>query len=98
MKKIIKAVFMLAIIFFMAYGTASAQFIKIRPARTVVVRTHAPSPRHVWVDEDWEWRNNTYVSKGGYWVEPPRAGAAWVPGHWKREGRRGERWIPGHWR
>lgn len=79
--------------------TASAQvYVRIRPVAPVIVRTAAPSPRHVWVDEEWEERNGQYVYVGGHWAAPPHPGYAWVPGHWRRYGRRGERWVPGHWR
>lgn len=93
-----------ATVFALAMGTAvtsDAQLIvKIRPRapRTVVVRPEAPSPRHVWVQEDWRENGGRYEYSGGHWVEPPRAGARWVPGHWKNTPRRGWVWKPGHWR
>jgi hypothetical protein len=75
-----------------------AQFvIKIRPVAPRVVRVVAPSPRHIWVEEDWLWENNNYVSRGGYWAAPPRYNAIWIKGHWKNT-RRGWIWKPGHWR
>jgi WXXGXW repeat (2 copies) len=75
-----------------------AQFvIRVRPVAPRVVRVVAPSPRHVWVEEDWRWQNNNYISSGGYWSAPPRGRAVWVKGHWKQS-RRGWVWKPGHWR
>ena len=68
-----------------------------RPARVVTVRPVAPSPRHVWVDEDWTPSGKTYVWHGGYWAAPPRPHAVWVPGHWAHRPR-GYVWIPGRWR
>lgn len=78
---------------------ADAQFVvKIRPEIPVIaVRPMAPSPRHVWVDGEWAWRNGRYEYVNGYWVEPPIRGNRWIPGHWKNT-RRGWNWIPGHWR
>lgn len=79
---------------------AGAQVIvRVRPARprTVVVRPAAPSPAHVWVEEDWVGRGRRYRWHGGYWVAPPRNGVVWVPGHWEAR-RRGEVWVPGYWR
>jgi hypothetical protein len=78
--------------------TGSAQiYVKIRPVHPVIVRTTAPGPHHVWVDEDWEEREGKYVAVGGHWVAPPHPGWHWVPGHWKR-GPGGEWWVKGHWR
>ena len=97
MKKI-KRIFIVLALALIGYGSANAQLeVRIRPHRPVIVRTERPSPRHVWVNEDWEWRDGNYVSKGGYWVEPPRTGAVWVNGYWKR-GHHGWRWVPGSWR
>ena len=79
-------------------SSASAQvYVNVRPTFAPVVRPAPPSPRHVWVDEDWEYRGGRYVSVGGHWVAPPRPGMAWVPGRWVHY-RRGWQWRPGHWR
>lgn len=72
-------------------------YIKIRPARPHYERVVAPTPRHIWIEEDWESRNGTYVFIGGHWIEPPRPNVVWVPGHWRHRPR-GWVWIPGHWR
>ena len=71
--------------------------IRERPVRPHYERVVAPSPRHVWIDEEWEPRGGTYVFVGGRWAEPPRMGMLWVPGHWDRRPR-GEVWVRGHWR
>ena len=43
-------------------NTASAQvYVSVRPVWHPVVRPVAPSPRHVWIDEEWAWRNGAYV-------------------------------------
>jgi hypothetical protein len=96
--------FKLAVVAILAIGasfatsTASAQvYVTVRPTYAPVVRPVAPSPRHVWVEEDWAYRGGRYVAVGGHWVAPPRPGAVWIPGRWVQE-RRGWRWIPGHWR
>jgi YXWGXW repeat-containing protein len=87
---------MLALTF--AVYTSNAQIeVKIRPERPHYERPVAPSPRHVWIDEEWEPRNGAYVFVGGRWAEPPHRGEHWVPGHWK-DTPHGTIWKPGHWR
>jgi hypothetical protein len=79
-------------------GSASAQvYVKVRPVEPVIVRPERPSPRHVWIGEEWQVRDGGYVHTGGHWAEPPHRGWAWVPGHWSHD-RRGHIWRPGHWR
>ena len=71
--------------------------IRARPERPRYERVAAPSPRHVWIDEEWEPRGGAYVFAGGRWAEPPREGMKWMPGHWaQRPG--GEVWVSGHWK
>ena len=75
----------------------SAQiYVTVRPAWHPVPRPVAPSPRHVWVDEDWQWRGGAYVAVGGHWALPPTPGYIWYGGHWAH-GPRGDRWYAGHW-
>ncbi len=99
-KKVLKLAFlaMLMVAAGSFANTASAQvYVSIRPEWHPIVRPVAPGPRHVWIDEDWEYRNGTYVAVGGHWAEPPHPGWIWVPGHWSHEERRGHFWHPGHW-
>jgi len=78
--------------------SAQAQiYVNVRPVMPHYVRVEAPSPRHVWIDEEWEPRGGSYVFVGGHWAMPPRPGLFWVPGHW-RETPRGHMWVAGHWR
>lgn len=98
--KVVKLAFLVLVV--LAAGSipnqASAQiYVSVRPVWHPVHRTVAPSPRHVWIDEEWEARGGTYVAVGGHWALPPHPGWAWVPGHWAHE-RRGQYWIAGHWR
>jgi hypothetical protein len=87
-----------AILVTAASFSSSAQiYVNVRPVAPVVVRTVAPSPRHVWIGEEWEVRDGAYVHTGGHWVEPPHPGWVWIPGHWAHDGR-GHMWRPGHWR
>lgn len=98
MKKIFNRIVVLLVLAMAVSFTASAQIsVTIRPTHPVIVRTVAPSRAHVWVDEDWAWRDGKYVATGGYWAAPPYPAARWVPGHWARR-RGGWYWIPGHWR
>jgi hypothetical protein len=87
-----------AILVLGASFSSSAQiYVHVRPVAPVVVRTERPSPRHVWIGEEWEVRNGAYVHTGGHWAEPPHPGWIWVAGHWAHDGR-GHMWKPGHWR
>lgn len=87
--------------FSLAFMTTNAQgiYVKIRPPRPTVVvkRPVAPSPAHIWVDEEWVPQGRTYAWHGGYWAAPPRPRAVYVPGHWVRS-KRGHVWISGRWR
>lgn len=84
----------------MALGAEATQaqiVVRIRPRHErVVVRPPAPSPRHVWVDEDWRAHGRGYQWQGGRWVAPPREGATYIQGHWDKR-RGGEVWVAGHW-
>jgi len=93
-----KTFFGVAIALTCAATTSNAQiYVKVHPHFDAVVRTAPPSPRHVWVDEDWRVRHGRYEYAGGYWAAPPRPAAVWIPGHW-RETPRGSVWVGGHWR
>ena len=80
-----------------AYSSNAQVFVRIRPERPRYERIVAPSPHHIWIDEEWEPRSGAYVFIGGRWAEPPHPGWIWIPGHWK-QGRNGWYWKPGHWR
>ncbi|NDC42794.1 MAG: hypothetical protein EBZ77_14800 [Chitinophagia bacterium] len=71
--------------------------VAVRPVRPVYTRIAAPTPRHVWIEEEWVPSGGTYIFRGGRWMAPPRPGLVWVTGHWRHR-RRGWVWIPGHWR
>jgi hypothetical protein len=79
------------------YSTSAQIVVRARLERPHYERVVAPSPRHVWIDEEWEPRGGTYVFVGGRWAEPPHPHWRWVPGHWD-ERPRGYVWISGHWR
>jgi hypothetical protein len=97
-KSLSKIVAFTAIILAVSFSASAQIYVKVRPTYTVVARPPAPSPAHVWVDEEWTPRGGTYVYSGGYWAAPPHPGYFWVRGHWARHGYDGERWVPGHWR
>ena len=87
---------------FMLFATADSNAQIVVRARLyhrgpVVVRPVAPSPRHVWVSDEWAPSGATYVERPGYWAVPPRPRAVWVAGHWANRPR-GYVWVPGHWR
>jgi hypothetical protein len=98
MKKHFSKIALLSVIIMAVSFSVSAQiYVTVRPHPPVVVRAVAPSPAHVWIDEDWEERGGQYAYVGGHWALPPHRGYIWFPGHWKAEGRRGERWVKGRW-
>jgi len=76
---------------------ASAQiYVTIRPSRPVYVRPAPPSPRHVWIEEDWNGVGDRYEWHGGYWAEPPTPGYYYRPGYWRHTDR-GHVWNSGRW-
>ena len=81
----------------LSYSASAQVFVTVRPPVPHYVRVERPSPRHVWIDEEWEPRGSEYAFVGGHWAEPPRPRAVWIGGHWKH-GPRGDYWKPGHWR
>ena len=97
MKNMKKVLIMLAIVLTTgAYSSQAQIYVGIRPARQTVVRVAAPSPRHVWIDEDWREENGAYVWAGGRWEAPPHEGYRYSPGHWNHNDH-GHQWHGGHW-
>jgi hypothetical protein len=81
-----------------AASPASAQrYVNVRPNWMQVERPVAPSPAHVWIDEDWEYRSGHYVAIGNHWAMPPHHEWIWVKGRWDHS-HKGWQWMPGHWR
>ena len=80
-----------------AYGSSAQIYVHVRPPRPVaVVRIGAPSPQHVWVDEDWRENNGAYEWNGGRWEAPPHPGDRYRAGHWNHDGN-GHQWKQGSW-
>jgi WXXGXW repeat (2 copies) len=98
MKNIKKALFMLALILtFGAVSSMAQVYVNVRPVRPVaVVRVDAPSPRHVYIDEDWRENNGSYEWHGGRWEAPPHAGYHYTAGYWDHNDH-GHRWHQGRW-
>src|SRR5579863_1486697 len=60
-KKLVKLAFLVMLMVGAGSMSASAQlYVTVRPVWHPVVRPVAPSPRHVWIDEEWEARGGTY--------------------------------------
>lgn len=102
MRKITKILFLSGAILLSALSGVKAQEIAVSarmrpPTESLRPRPARPSPRHVWIAEEWAPRGTSYTWKGSYWALPPYMGAKWVPGHWHHV-RRGYAWAPGHWR
>jgi len=101
MKKITKILMLAVIASLFAVANSNAQVIiraRLTPPRErVVIRSAPPSPRHVWVGEEWVPNGATYTYAPGHWVIPPRRGGVWIGGHWA-DRRGGSYWVAGHWR
>jgi len=97
MKNITKFLFVLAIaIGCGAYSSSAQVYVSIRPPVPHYVRVQAPSPRHVWVGDEWQPQGGAYVAVQGHWAEPPQPGMVWGAGHWNH-GSHGHSWSEGHW-
>ncbi|WP_461087363.1 hypothetical protein [Spirosoma gilvum] len=99
MKVALKSLLVTAL-FMSTLSYADAQiYVRRRPAppRVIIARPPAPSPRHIWVRNNWVPNGQQYRWQGGYWATPPRHRAVWVPGHWVARPR-GYVWMPGYWR
>ena len=79
-----------------AYSGSAQIYVHIRPIGPVIIRSTQPSPRHIWVNEDWRERDGRYEYSGGHWAEPPHEGSRYREGRWKHD-RRGDTWKPGGW-
>lgn len=97
MKRMFKALIIVAMLAFTAVESHAQVIVRVRPVPQRVAVVPRPGPRHVWVREEWVPVNGRYVWHGGYWAAPPRPRAIYVQGHW-RHGYRGWVWVPGYWR
>lgn len=98
MKKILSKIFFL-LLFTSAFsfGSTAQIVVRVRPVAVVRVRPVAPSRRHVWVSNEYAYRNNRYETIDGYWALPPRGRTVWIDGRWRHR-RGGWVWVKGHWR
>ena len=97
MKKFVKGLMLASAVTLFAVATTNAQIVvRVRPVYhgPVVVRGEAPSPRHVWVEDEWAVRRGRYVRVAGHWEEHP--GGVWIAGHWDRRPG-GWVWVEGRW-
>ena len=98
MKKFVKGLMLATVATLFAATASNAQLVvRVHPVYRgrVIVHNRPPSPRHVWVEDEWEARRGRYYRRPGHWEEHP--GGVWVAGHWDRRPG-GEVWIAGHWR
>lgn len=94
MKKIIYILLYLALL--PLFISCSAGYVDKEPTYVEVYRPVQPAPEYVWVNDNWVWRNRTYIHQNGYWVRP-RPNRVYVNGYWVHEPR-GHRWIKGRWK
>jgi hypothetical protein len=97
-KNLIKLLCVFTILFAASFSASAQVYVKIRPSIPVIVRPQQPSPRHVWIDEEWEPNGDNYRYAGGHWAAPPHPGLRWKGGHWRRHNEDGEQWVRGGWR
>jgi len=96
MKKYVNRIILAAALVVGFSIASSAQVVvRVRPSAPVIVRPIAPSPRHVWVEGNWQSRRGHYEYNQGYW-SAPRRGRHYVPGYWAPR-RHGYVWIEGRW-
>ena len=98
MKKFISRIVVMIAIAISFSVSADAQLtIKIRPIAPHRVRPMPPSPKHVWVNGEWNVNSGHYAYTDGYWSEPRGRYHRHSEGHWKKT-RHGWIWVPGGWR
>ena len=99
MKKYVSKIVMITAVALSFAATADAQLrVRVRPTISVDIRPERPSPRHVWVEGEWNPNGDRYDYRRGYWSEPrSRHHNRYSQGHW-RHTRQGYVWVPGRWR
>lgn len=89
-----------AAIFFVIADCNAQKVVRVLPTRPSIAarpRPPRPSPKSVWVSEEWLPSRNGYIYNPGYWSPPPRRGSVYLPGRWAKHGP-GFVWVTGHWR
>jgi len=66
------------------------------PEEPVYSRPPQPSPQHVWIEGEWQWRGNGFTFQTGYW-SAPNPHKRWVRGYWHQRQNGGWYWVGGHW-
>lgn len=91
-------ILLLPLCFLLTFSARAQIYVNIIPSRpsTVIVQPPPPSPRHVWVAEDWVWKNNHYEHVGGYWAASPKNNYKFKPGYWEKSPK-GYKWKNGKW-
>lgn len=99
MKKYFVSLFVMLVLFTSYSQSVNAQraYVSIRPTAVVTLRTEAPSRNHVWVGDEWSYRNGRYENVSAHWEVPPRNHHRWIAGRWNHENGRGHYWTAGHW-
>ncbi len=65
------------------------------PVREYIVER--PSPRYVWIEGYWGWREGRHSWVAGHWELPPRERVEWVGPRWEHRGN-GYVFVEGFWR
>lgn len=87
--------FIVSVAFLFIISSCSSGYVDSEPTYVEVARPSSPGPNYVWINGDWQWRNNTYQHQNGYW-DKPRNGKKYTQGHWEK-GKRGNHWNNGRW-
>ncbi|MES2704510.1 MAG: YXWGXW repeat-containing protein [Bacteroidota bacterium] len=98
MKTLKKILLLSAIALVTGIYTADAQvYVKQKPGKPDKIKVKGDAhPGEVWIDEDWQPKESTYVWNGERWERVPKPDMQWVAGYWV-EKQRGWVWVPGHW-
>ena len=67
------------------------------PREEIIIERERPSPRHVWINGYWGWREGRQAWVGGHWELPPREHVVWVEPRWDHRAN-GYVFVAGSWR
>lgn len=95
--KLVKICSLLVILVCTSLSASAQVYVKMRPARPVVIKTATPGPGYIWVRDEWEPNGIVYRYTGGHWVVAPEKGMKWRKGYWRKYPVKGYVWIPGKW-
>ncbi|WP_435353072.1 hypothetical protein [Emticicia sp. SJ17W-69] len=94
-----KFYFLMSLITFGLFvNSCKPAYVSVRPTYFEVSRPNRPSNKHIWINGDWVWNNQTktYIRQDSYWTIPSR-NRDYTQGEWKST-QRGYYWKHSRWR